>query len=387
MENIFNLLQPENKTVLNNINGNNADIVNTLLAAVPKALQQGKSIYAPFVESDILKTCAKVWHFVKYKIFYETDIPGTQQIQLPSALLKSKRGDCKSKSLLSIAILKNALPSCKIFIRFVSYDRNDPTPTHVYCYVVTPGGKTILVDSVYFAFDKEKNYFYKKDFEIMEISTISGFENATYSDIGKFKKKTKAERKERRKKFVKKAKTVALAPARAAFLSLIAINARGLATRVNQAPKDKIIKVWKALGGDPTKLYKSVANGAKRKPFLGSKVKDVQGLKEIGVVETATIVAILAAAAPVLAAIVPLLKKIGSNKDKNDLEDLEKETEEGGGNLKIPDGEVGDPEPGSGKKAPSGGGGGGGGLDMLKDNLPLIAGAGIALYLLTKKKN
>jgi hypothetical protein len=386
MENIFNLLQPENKTVLNNINGNNADIVNTLLAAVPKALQQGKSIYAPFVESDILKTCAKVWHFVKYKIFYETDIPGTQQIQLPSALLKSKRGDCKSKTLLTIAILKNALPSCKIFIRFVSYDRNDQTPTHVYCYVVTPGGKTILVDSVYFAFDKEKNYFYKKDFEIMEISTISGFENATYSDIGKFKKKTKAERKERRKNFVKKAKTVALAAPRGAFLSLVAINARGMASKLAKAPKEKVVKIWKALGGDPDKLYKTIANGAKRKAFLGSNIKDVKGLENIGVVDIAAITALLASAAPIIAALAPILKLIGSNKDKKEIEDLEKETTDAGGKLDIPNGEVGDPEPGSGKTAPRGGGGGGG-LDMLKDNLPLIAGAGIALYLITKKKN
>ena len=386
MENIFNLLQPENKVVMNNINGNNADIVNTLLAAVPKALQQGKNIYAPFVEKDILKTCAKVWHFVKYKIFYETDIPGTQQIQLPSALLKSKSGDCKSKTLLCIAILKNALPSCKIFIRFVAYDRNDETPTHVYCYVVTPGGKTILVDSVYFGFDKEKNYFYKKDFEIMEISTISGFENATYSDIGKIKKRTKAERKERRKKLVKKVKTVALAAPRGSFLSLVAINARGLASKLAKAPKEKVIKIWKVLGGDPEKLYKTIANGAKRKAFLGQKLKEVEGLENIGVVDVAAITALLASAAPIIAALAPLLKALGSNKDKKDIEDLEKETEDNGGKLEIPNGEVLDPEPNSGKRPPSSGGGGGG-LDMIKDNLPLIAGAGIALYLITKKKN
>ena len=61
----------------------------------------------------------------------------------------------------------------------------------------------------------------------------------------------------------------------------------------------------KKLGGDIAFLNQEIKVGSAKKPFLGSKVS---GVDQIGVAGE-EVVAILAAAAPILAMIIPLLKK------------------------------------------------------------------------------
>ena len=93
----------------------------------------------------------------------------------------------------------------------------------------------------------------------------------------------KAARKKKIKKGLKKfGRGLALvfaAPARGAFLALVALNLNALASRLNFAkssPKtksewQKIIKLWKKLGGRISKLEKAISTGQKKKPFFFSK--------------------------------------------------------------------------------------------------------------------
>jgi len=101
------------------------------------------------------------------------------------------------------------------------------------------------------------------------------------------------------KDVTKGVKKVSLAPSRNAFLGLVEINVKGLATKIKALPKDKAAKVWEKFGGNPDKLFKSVQRGASKKSLFG-----VDGIG----MDPATATA-LASAAPVVAAFIALFSK------------------------------------------------------------------------------
>jgi len=384
-------------------NGNNADIIKTFFNRYNEAIEQGKKLAPLFQKGSFEDSCLRVWNFVKYKIKYQVDPDGTQLIQLPSHLLNvSLTGDCKSKTLLCAAIISNFNFDGKrpvITIRFVNYE-NIPSLTHVYL-LASLGTQNFIIDTVYFAFNKEKTYFRAKDYT-MEINSVSGFADATTEDIsgkkGKAKRQAKRETRKQKKAakkaagkgggkgLFKAAKKVSLAIPRGSFLSLVLINARGIATKLLSSPGKKTLAIWEALGGDPKKLMDAINKGAAKKPFLGSKISGVDGLEHlngIGVVGAATVSTLLVSAAAVLAAFAPILKMVDKNKGTKDGEstdDLLKETESAGGDLEIPDGEVADPDPGStkGKNKSGSSAGSGFSLDSIDFKDPLTIGVILA---------
>ena len=231
----------------------------------------------------------------------------------------------------------------------------------------------------------------------MKINSISGFSEAYTESIEGRKRRPKAnersnkraEKKEKRKEkradkkasgkgLFKGVKKVALSVPRGSFLALVRLNARGLATKLFNAPKDKAERIWKALGGNPAKLYAAVAVGSKKKAFLGEKasVQTTEGIGEP--VTLVTVGTLLASAGAVIAAFAPILKMIDKNKGTKggeSTEEILKETEEAGGDLTIPDGEVSDGEAGSGKESKKGGLG----LDIdFTSPTTLLVGAGLA---------
>lgn len=148
------------------------------------------------------------------------------------------------------------------------------------------------------------------------IQYLSGVEPG---ELGK-RKRTKAERKERRKKFLKNplkaVKTIAVAPARAAFLLAVSLNVMKLAKRLAQGYKKnptKLTEFWKKLGGDEAKLKQAIEKGSKSK-LTGN----------LGVIAESTI----ATATPIIIAVLKILKDIGADKqgdgdeDKDGLDDL-----------------------------------------------------------------
>jgi len=121
--------------------GTNADIMKVFFAEYDKAMLQGAKLAPLFQKKTFSGSCEAVWDFVKYGIKYEVDPEGTQTIQLPSHLLNvSKKGDCKSKTLLCAAIISNFnfngyRPT--VTIRFVNYE-NITAYTHVYMVASMP---------------------------------------------------------------------------------------------------------------------------------------------------------------------------------------------------------------------------------------------------------
>lgn len=123
-------------------------------------------------------------------------------------------------------------------------------------------------------------------------------------DIGKAKKKrkpkkSKAEKKAGRKRVKKKIAKVALAPARAAFLTAVRLNLLKLSTklvRVWKKPngKEMITKFWDGFGGDINKLKAAIIKGSKQQISADS----------LGVVATT----VIATATPIIVALVPIIK-------------------------------------------------------------------------------
>lgn len=121
-------------------------------------------------------------------------------------------------------------------------------------------------------------------------------------EIGARKKGARKKRKSKIWNFLKK---IGLAPARIAFLGMVRINLFGLAKKLYKSiKKDKgarLFKFWRKLGGNVKKLLKAVNGGVKRLIKKGK-------LKGLGV---APLIAVFAAAVPIVTALIPLLKKQG----------------------------------------------------------------------------
>lgn len=159
--------------VLNKDMADNADIRRAIIQAVPKANQQVSKFAKHFGRNSQRETCKAIFDFLKNEIKYVAD--GSEQvIKLPSALLSTKVGDCKSYSLLTSAILTNlGIPHHFVL---TSYN-GDPTPSHI--YVETDDG--CIIDAVWGIFDNEKRPTYRYEVKPngkMKVKTLSGVGNA-----------------------------------------------------------------------------------------------------------------------------------------------------------------------------------------------------------------
>lgn len=165
-----NIPKPLN-TELFPISGDTEDIVARVLIVFHQSKNQLKK-FAPELKGETIKeTCNNIWNWVKENIKYRKDPPGVQWIKTPARLASDGSGDCKSYSVFIASCLYNL--GIKGTFRFVSYDKTDPTPTHVYV-VVKSRGEEIIIDDVMPAFNREKAYASKFDYNMTRISTMAG---------------------------------------------------------------------------------------------------------------------------------------------------------------------------------------------------------------------
>lgn len=73
------------------------------------------------------------------------------------------------------------------------------------------------------------------------------------------------------KKVARGLKTVSLAAPRNAFLGLVKLNLRGLASKMKRANQSKIVALWERLGGRKSSILRAISTGANKRPLLGGK--------------------------------------------------------------------------------------------------------------------
>ena len=160
-------------------NATNSELQNAIEAAAAQAVLQTKTIATRYKGKTELETCKKIFDYLKNQINYKAD-GVNQQVRLPSGLMRTMQGDCKSYALYTSAVLTNlGIPHA---LCYASYDEKDPTPTHI--YVVTKSG--CIIDAVYGRFNAEKKPTFKK-LKNMNISYIAGMgKNRRIGNMGKY---------------------------------------------------------------------------------------------------------------------------------------------------------------------------------------------------------
>lgn len=320
-------------------NHNNRQLQIDILNSIAINIELVRPICKYFQEDNEYLTAKKIWEFVKKNKKYVMD-ESDQDILMASSFLRNERdGDCKSYTTFISSIL-GAL-NIPNRVSFTCYD-NTGIPSHVYSEFYY-NDRYIPVDGVYNLFAQEKP-FKKKISYTMRVNRIYGVaDRNSYRDgynpynrvtiLGmdeNHQDSVNATLKEKWKNMVSKVKTavnnvvaggkkVLLAPARAAFLGLVELNVHKLANHlVNVIRKNKIAldTIWTKLGGDPAALKKAAEQGNQRKPIFGLKDQSDS-------INAITLAAALAAAVPVLVAIMPIIQSFSGGSSTTDMDNLD----------------------------------------------------------------
>jgi hypothetical protein len=350
---------------------NTDDIIDGILTRNIKYANDYSKISSFFLGSTPRQTCKNIWTFLKQNVNYKIESEDRQTIKSPAAIIatgKTTGSDCKNLSLMTAGILQDlnrkGLQKIPFVFRFSSYKLFNNVPEHVFIVAYPGTQKEIWIDAVLNEFDYKKNYTYKIDKKPMLVG-IAG--------IGAVKKETLL------KKGAKVVLKVAGAPARTAFLLLVGLNFANLAVKLAAADqKDAAaLKIWwERLGGQISKLLNQIKRGKSKKRILGIDQTDFS----IGVIDPGTQTAI-AAASPILVAVGTFLKSVGIDPEalkqiaadaanKKAKQVVEKIAQKVDKKLLIENQQVEEVE-GPGKKM---------------NYLPIILGAGVIVYLITKKR-
>jgi hypothetical protein len=288
----------DNKTTTVKSGANTQDIINALEAAVPRAVAEviANPSKFPRPTGNPKQDAKQAAEFIRDNVKYKADGYRYQDIQLPARMIAgTKQADCKSFSLASVAQCLAAGHRCGF--RFASYKPNK-IPTHVYFWILDNSGKKFTFDPTIRNLKESPKATNTIDMELRYMTGVDDF-----PEIGK---------KGRGKK-------IFLAPARGAFLSLVAVNVRGLATKLSKSKTAK--QFWEKLGGDFNKLKKAIDNGKKKKAIFGEgkRMKGIESTyteyyetyQQEGIGSLAAFAGLLTAAAPLLLAVQNLFKKEG----------------------------------------------------------------------------
>lgn len=345
---------PDGRTRIDKRDAINPDIIGLIHRNFPIALSQVRNsgAFKELQGRTAFESAGNVWSFLKNQIQYRRDPDTRQMIRMPNRFVKDGYGDCKSFSLFAASFL--AAMGYPVAFRYASYS-SSAIPSHVYVVTKDEQGREIIVDGVWKRFNSEKGYTSKKDFA-MQTMTLSGIFGR--AERRKKRQEKRAGRQQRRDEKAEKrggargAKRIALAPARAAFLSVVLLNFRGLATKLAAALKknpDRTKKLWNKLGGNFNKFSDAINKGAQKKRILGID-ESIEGIGSVA--------ALAATAAPILVAVVKFLKGEGiQDEDSSALLDTGLEALESSGQKELPNNlselDVDDAEPGSGSASAS----------------------------------
>ena len=284
----------------------NKDIRDLLFSLVPQARAQMSKMAKSFRGRNEEETCKKIFDYIVANFSYVADRK-EQVIKLPSALLKYKVGDCKSYALFTAAILENLKIPYKFV--FTSYNSN-PIPGHV--YVTTDGG--CIIDAVYGKFNQEKTptFKYVQGMNVRYMAGIGSCDN--YGNYGGRRRGVGATNGTGTSGIQggKPVRKIALAPGRGLFLGIVKANLDGFATKLQKVNPDKLKKNWENVGGNYSKLVNAIKVGAskpaKRLGFLGllrKIIKKKGGVNGIGSANDQAVQAAIVSAATALGSAIP----------------------------------------------------------------------------------
>jgi hypothetical protein len=166
MINVGLIPKPDNKEKTYYDEGTTENIIEIVLKGCNSEIKKGFKEFCKGFRRDE-QGLRDLWSFVKYKIVYQVDDDGRQDVLLPSALWNRGWGDCKSKTVFIVHVLRCL--NIPYTVRFTGY--SGKSLTHVYC-IAYVNGEEYIIDTVFDFFNREKKYKFKKDYNI---SNVSGY--------------------------------------------------------------------------------------------------------------------------------------------------------------------------------------------------------------------
>lgn len=270
-----------------------ADIITGILVKHQQYAKQYDKIAPYFVGANNYETGNNIWNFLKRNVRYKVEPESAQMLKAPAAIVtpyingQTNTSDCKNLSLFTGGILSainRAGGRINWCYRFSSYKIWDKIPQHVFVVINPDTNREIWVDAVLPTYNNRKKYYYKTDRKINDMALISlaGTMAGKKRQAKKqSKQQSKESRKEKRKNFFKKLKAKAqkagklvlkynpsTAASRNAFLLLVKVNARSLATNLKKLKdrgNNEVQNTWAKIGGNVAVLNNAIDSGAKKK--------------------------------------------------------------------------------------------------------------------------
>jgi hypothetical protein len=263
-----------------------------MLNAHDKYKSEYDKISNSFAGRNVKTTARNLWQFLKNNVNYVVESDDKQMLKSPSAILytgKTTGSDCKNFSLFiggTLASLQRKGFPIDWAYRFASYRLMDKLPHHVFV-VINPGTKNeIWIDPVLNGFDQKKQYYYKidkkpKNMSLIALSGIDGIGRKTKKTAPKKTSAKKTAKQTKRKQAIKKIATklkktgkgilkIALTPSRNAFLLLVKLNFKGIATNLKKVyakNPDKLKTFWSGFNGKWDNLISNINIGSNKKPL------------------------------------------------------------------------------------------------------------------------
>lgn len=302
-----------------------ADIITGILATHQQYAKQYDKIAPYFIGGNNYQTGRNIWTFLKNNVRYKVEPESAQMLKSPAAIVtgtvngRTNTSDCKNMSLFTggvLSAINRAGGRINWCYRFASYKLWDKVPQHVFCVINPDTNNEIWVDAVLPTYNNKKQYYYKTDRKVnnMALVALSG----TMAGKGKAKRQQKkaekkagkaakkATAKQRRQQFFKKLKekakkagklilkyNPATAASRNAFLLLVKVNARSLATNLKKL-KDRnnteVQTLWTKIGGNVAALNAAIDSGAKKKRLgviMGAPTASLQQRRDVSIREKA----------------------------------------------------------------------------------------------------
>lgn len=295
------------------------DIIEQILKAHEKYAHYYNELAKYFDADTTEQICSNIYNFLSGNIVYREESDDEQTTALPGAILSLKHGDCKHYSLFAAGILDALRRRGKKInwcYRFCSYKLLDKTPHHVFVVVKKNDGSEIWIDAVPGA--SELTPLWQLDKQVKNISmplydVVGNVNNDSGAVGGASVGYTTGEQ------LLHAAAKVnpLLIIGRAAFLQMLKWNVRAwakniqdLTAKYGRQASDPIGKRWYLFGGDSAPFWSAAVEGS-TKPMLGS----TQNENSVGVLDPVSIAAMLTAAAPIVIAMVGLVKSLTGKTD------------------------------------------------------------------------
>lgn len=143
-------------------NGDVKDIIRVILQADGLSAKYTRELAKQLQQADEYETMRAIWHFVKDNVRYTRDKAGHEVVQLPGAMWRGRKGDCKSFSIFIGSILKNL--GVKYRYRVAFYDPANPDSGHIYPIATLSDGTEVVLDAVHNRFDEEVRFWKARDY-------------------------------------------------------------------------------------------------------------------------------------------------------------------------------------------------------------------------------